>query len=347
MTSDPIARFLSQRAAKFDRRTRLRTMDSHQIVDTGLRVYQILGWTFLKLTTLPSLLCLASLAFATEFILPSMFVTQDAGNRAVQMGEVATALAMGLFIGGPLLLIGLSYSTALVAQLVSDYMVGNVPSPDAARQTARKMLPTIFKVNIRVLLLSSSGLLLSIGLLMLSSYLDQATSQESASSGLVFGIGILGICAGGIVLLVVIAREALSTPAAVLEGLKARDAGRRSHELLKATPFIPSGYNTVASLYVVIAIVSAIMIGGLYGSLSLIDYQQNAESVITSLPLGPLILKAAELLPLYLFVWTMIPVWAVSVTIIYYERRVRKEGYDIEALAGDVWRTDRQNRFEL
>ena len=209
---------------------------------------------------------------------------------------------MALLIGGPLLLIGISYSTALVAQLVSDYMIGNLPSPDAARQTARRTLPTTLKVNLRVLLLSSSGLLVSIGLLMLSSYLDTVTSQQSAFSGLVALVGVLGIIPGGIVMLLVIGREALTTPAAVLEGLNAREAGRRSRELMKGTPYIVSGYNTVASLYTVIAIVSALMIGGLYGSLALIDYQQNAETAISSLPMGlhPQGRRAAAALPLRL-----------------------------------------------
>jgi hypothetical protein len=61
--------------------------------------------------------------------------------------------------------------------------------------------------------------------------------------------------------------------------------------------------------------------------------------------LRPIIEGACDLIPIYLTLWVCVPVWAVTVTIIYYERRVRLEGYDIEALAADVWRPERENRL--
>jgi hypothetical protein len=347
VTSDPIARYLSQRTAKFDRRTRLRTMTNNEIVDFSLRAYQMLGVTFLKLTALPSLFCLAALAFVTEYILPQMFVTKDASSQATQIGEVVMSVGLALLIGGPLFLIGLSYSTALVTQLMADYMVGNVPSPEAARQSAKRSLGSLLRSNLRTLLVSSSGLLLSIGLLILSSYAASVTPENSTWVGLVVLLGIGGVIAGGVVFIVVIGFHALNAPVVVVEHKKGRDVPRRSRELMKGTPYIPSGYNIIANVYVVLLFVSAGMLFGLYASLGMLNYEGNAQALVLSLPFGPILLKAIEMLPLYLFVWTMIPVWAVIVTVIYFERRVRVEGYDIEALAGDVWRTDRQNRFEL
>ncbi|MEQ1936128.1 MAG: hypothetical protein ABL962_19915, partial [Fimbriimonadaceae bacterium] len=57
--------------------------------------------------------------------------------------------------------------------------------------------------------------------------------------------------------------------------------------------------------------------------------------------------KLLEIIPTFLAIWLLVPVWAVTTTLIYFERRVRLEGYDIEALAQDVWRNDRDHRFEL
>ena len=59
----------------------------------------------------------------------------------------------------------------------------------------------------------------------------------------------------------------------------------------------------------------------------------------------PIVEGVVGLLPYFLSLWVTIPVWAVTVTIIYYERRVRLEGYDIEALAQDVWHPNREDRL--
>ena len=61
--------------------------------------------------------------------------------------------------------------------------------------------------------------------------------------------------------------------------------------------------------------------------------------------LRPIVEGVLALVPYFLSLWVVIPVWAVTVTIIYFERRVRLEGYDIEALAADVWHPEREDRL--
>jgi hypothetical protein len=347
VTSDPIVRYLSQRSAKIDRRTRLRAMTNNEIIDTALRIYQQLGWTFLKLTAVPSLFSLGALAFITTYVLPKAFLTDNPADKGAQIGELMTTLALGLCLGGPLFLLGLSHAMALVTQLVADHMVGNVPSPDAARESARRTFWPLFKLNLRTTLMASSGLLISLGLFIGSAVLADNTDAESLWAGLVALLAIGGILVGGVFMALVIGWDAIAGPVAVVERLKGREASRRSRKLLKGAPYIMSGYGAIVTVYIVLAFVSAAMVAGLYGSLSVINYEGQAQAFASGLPFGPLLLNAVELLPLYLFVWTMIPAWAVIVTVIYFERRVRVEGYDIEALAGDVWRSDPQNRFEF
>jgi hypothetical protein len=45
--------------------------------------------------------------------------------------------------------------------------------------------------------------------------------------------------------------------------------------------------------------------------------------------------------------WVLIPVWCTTTTILYFERRIRLEGYDIELLARDMVRSRKESRFEL
>ena len=137
MTSDPLTRFLNQRSARFDRRARLRPMTGMEVVDVAVRAYQLLGSTILRLTAVPTLLCVSALAFVTGYVLPKLLVTESAGSVTGQVQEVVFALVLIIAIGGPLFLIGSSYSSAIITSLVSDFMVGNVPNAQVALRTAR------------------------------------------------------------------------------------------------------------------------------------------------------------------------------------------------------------------
>ena len=347
MTSDPIERFFVERAARLNRRARLRTMTSSEVIDHAIRVYQQLGWTFLKATVVPTLFVVAAIAFVLDIVRPMLFTTSDASNLTTQYSEVLVALALAILVGGPLVIIGVSATTAIVTQLVSDYMLGNVPSIDGAIRAARRTLGSLIRVHFFEFILACSGVIAGFGLSILSSVLDQSTDQDNLVAGLVAFLAICGFVFGGLFFLLVVSRHALAAPIAVLEGLGPRDAARRSVQLMKGAGTITSGYGHVWSLYTVLFFVSLLVGTGLSGFLSFIGLQERLVVLFDNLPYGGVLIKALELLPLFLWVWAMVPVWATTVAIIYYERRIRLEGYDIEALAADVWRTDRQTRFEL
>jgi hypothetical protein len=347
LTSDPVERFFVERSARLNRRARLRTMTSSEVIDNAIRIYQQLGWTFLKATVVPTLFIVAAVAFVLDYVLPSFLVTKDSSSLSTQYGEVVFAIGLALFVGGPLVIIGVSATTAIVTQLVSDYMLGNVPSADAAMKAAKRTVTTLMRVHFWEFLLACSGIIAAFGLSILSSILAESTSQDNMVAGLVALLAIGGFGVGGVIFLLVVSRHALSAPIAVIEGLGPRAAAKRSVQLMKGVGPIVSGYGHIWSLYVVLFFVSLLVGAGLSGFLAMVGFQDRFASLLDNIPYGGLLIKAVELIPLFLWVWTMVPVWATTIAIIYYERRIRLEGYDIEALAADVWRTDRQTRFEL
>lgn len=322
-------------------------MTSGEVIDHAIRVYQQLGWTFLKVSVVPTLFVVAAFAFISDYVLPSFFTTKDASSLSTQYGEVVFAIGLALLVGGPLMIIGVSATTAIVTQLVSDYMLGNVPSADAAIRAAKRTMGTLLRVHFWEFLLACSGIIVAFGLSILSSMLDQTTSQENVVAGLVAILAIGGFGLGGIIFLLVVSRHALTAPIAVLEGLGPRAAAKRSVELMKGYGPIMSGYGHVWTLYIVLFFVSLLVSLGLGGLLGLLGFHERFALLLDNLPYGGLLTKVVEMVPMFLWVWTMVPVWATTIAIIYYERRIRLEGYDIEALAADVWRTDRQTRFEL
>ena len=100
-------------------------------------------------------------------------------------------------------------------------------------------------------------------------------------------------------------------------------------------------------LWAVLLMVVIVVWGGLAIGVALFDPDQW----IARLPIGAAALAVAkqgfDLLPGFAVIWLTVPVWCTTCTLLFYERRIRLEGYDIDALAKEIWRADRQSRFEL
>ena len=346
VTTDPISRYLSQRGAKFDRKNRLRIMNTSEVLDTALRIYQRFGLTFLRLTVAPALLCLASIGFVQNYVLPGLFTTKAGGTPGQLIADVAGALATAVFVGGPLFLLGLSYSSSLVVHLVSDYMIGKTPDPEAAAETARAVLPRLFLVNLKELCLSVSGIVVSTAVMALGGYLTSVTVDTDVVSGLVTFLGVLGFCAGGIIFLYIVACDALAAPVAVLEGVGPRMASKRSRELLKKYGYHPSGTGTIWSVYGLLGFVSLVLGGGIFACSEALGLGQHLASFLAFLPGAQVFIRAFDLLPSFFVIWTLMPVWASVITIVYYERKIRLEGYDIDVLASEIAKSNRAIGFE-
>lgn len=322
-------------------------MTNGEMYDTSVGAYQSLGTTILKLTALPTLFCVAAFSFVTGYIFPLLFSTESETNIGAQLLEVVLAIALAFAVGGPLLLIGASLAGAIITSLVSDYMIGNVPSVEAATRTARRLLPKMFLLALRALLVSSVGFLLSIVILMVSALIAEQGGSTDDLSGLIAGVGILGLWVGIILFPIFLSRYALSIPVLVLEGTGVKAAVQRSAQLLRSSPYFSSAYNTVLGLCFLVFLLWLLMWGGLSGIFSMLDVSAWLRNATTGTAWYDLARMAMDVLPWFMSMWIVIPIWCTTCTILYYERRTRLEGYDIEALAQDVWRADKQSRFEL
>lgn len=60
-----------------------------------------------------------------------------------------------------------------------------------------------------------------------------------------------------------------------------------------------------------------------------------------------IVAAAFAYIPWYLVIWVSVPMWSTVCTVLYFERRVSREGYDIEVLAQEVWRNTPGHRFQL
>ncbi len=322
-------------------------MQPNEVLDLGVRVYQSVGWMFLRATVGSSLFCFAALLFWSNYVFPSFIYTQNPNSTSAQMIEVVVAMALAIFVAGPLFLLGVSYSTTIVTYLASDFILGNAPSLESAVEKTRTKVFQILVLSLREILIACMGLAIGIALLLLSGYLGNTTSETDTSAAFTLLLGILGVSVGIIFFIVVVCRHALAPVAMALENLRAGDAAKRSVALLKAYGNIQGGGSAIFAGMIVCLIVLLFMSIGLYSSLDVIGYPDSIRNAISSWPYAGVIVTMLGYLPLFAMIWTVVPLWASMLTIIYYSRRIRLEGYDVEALAEDVWRADRANRFEL
>lgn len=314
-----------------------------ELFDLSLRVYRTLGWRILVASAAPTLFTLAGLAFLFDYVLPGFTSTKQGTSESLQVLEAGANLFLGVVVAGPLVLIGISLATTYIAPLVADFMHGVSPDYKAAAEAQWKSAPRILWVSIRESLFASSGAIVGGLLLTVSWMLSHMTGDQTAIAGYVLVAGVLALAFGAFVALFVVSTHALVAPIAVLEKATARVAARRSRDLMRARPFQGSGYDSIWSLYLLLAMLGLILGSGAGALTQLVGvtHWANALNLRTA---QPILEGAIGLMPTYLMLWVTVPVWAVTVTIIYFERRVRLEGYDIEALAADVWQADRQAR---
>ena len=347
MTSDPVARYLAGRGARLAKRERLRAMTTGETLDMALRVYRNLGWTFLRLTVVPSLFCLGGIAFVLFYVLPSLFVTHHGADVNGQLAETAVAVSLALVVGGPLFLIGLAYISAVVIHMTSDYMLGKPIRPEQATKIAAGAVPALLRVSVRELALSASGILAALGIMGLGAVISQYTPSDSPLGGLVVLLGGCGLAAGAIIFLYVVSLHGLAPAVAVLENANGKEASKRSTWLMKAQWGHVSGVNALFNAFGLMLFAGIIEWAGFAALFAALDVGQHIEDLVSGSSVAGLMEATVGLIPPFLVIWTVLPVWAASVTIVYYERRIRLEGYDIEALAEEIGTSGRTSRFDV
>jgi hypothetical protein len=254
---------------------------------------------------------------------------------------------MALAVGAPLLGIGVGFSSAFVTGLASDYMNGQVAKPLDHVKTARKLLPKIIGLGIWQTIFASIYMLGGFGLLMLSAIIGGSTNDTSTGAGLVALLAGFGVALGAIAFPIVLARQILMLPIVVIERVGILKAYRRNKELMKGTKIHPSGYGHSGTISFLTYFLVLFIWGGSYSVAGIINIQERIDQWLRGSAWHELASAAVKFLPLFVTLWTVIPVWCAGATLLYYERRTRVEGYDIEALSQDLSKHVKKNRFEL
>jgi hypothetical protein len=303
----------------------LRTLRSTEVLDEALRTYRVLAPTLLRRSAVPAVFVLASVLFWTRAFGPRLFTTSAGSSVTTQVGEAGFILAVGLLIGGPLLVFGVAEAALQAVALVTPYREGRPVDESAAGAAARRAFPRTLGAGLWAFLIAGSVPLLGFAMMALGGLAAAGTSDGDVSAGLLALAGSFALFGGMIFALWAVGAYALA-PAATLRGEGARAACRHSRLLMSGTARIPGAYGTVWGVYAVIVVAALAEYAGIELARSLIPEAGG-------IPGGTLFAEALSLAEPFVIAWTLLPFWGTAIAVIDAERRVRKEGYDVELLA--------------
>jgi len=281
-------------------RLELRPRLATEIVDAAFQLYR---------RHFADLVSLSALAFGPFAVL-----------QLVLLGGAPVDPTAGQAVGGSVLLIfgwvvGSLLEAAVVVGVSNSYLHGAPNVPDALRRTRARFGSVVFAV-------AAKWLLITIGLVAAVMVAALAAAIVVAGAS---GAGSVGAAALGVVLMFVMFLLSVpvglyffasffAVPATVmLEGLGVRAGLRRSRELSQGQKLrIIAALGIPMLLFLVFRMVVAVIAAWLPGP-ALIAFLIDQAAMIVAYP-----------------------VMAVIATLLYYDTRIRKEGFDVEVMAAEL-----------
>lgn len=319
-------------------------MTTGELIDDAVHLYQRLGLNLLGGTAGAALLCAGSLGFVFAFVLPSLGLTENPDSISTQAAEVLTAITIGIFVAAPIFLIGMAYAAGYCASVTADSVLGRTPDYESASRVARSKVPGLFLLGL-LQFPAMFGLFVVSALLLLAA--ASFGTNDQAASGFIAVLGVVAFIAALLALPVSMMRTALAPAAMVFENLGGKASNKRSLQLLRAQGPIPGGYGTLWAALAVIGFLLLIGIMGVASALEMVAGFANIAPALQNPATSDVLSTLIDTGMMFGTIWLIMPVWSVATTLLYFERRARIEGYDIEVMAADARRKTSQARFEL
>ncbi len=304
-----------------------------ELIELTERLYRTLfrqtvkhaGWTF-------ALFFVAS-SFFGAVILPNVFSTRSPNDNWAQAAELTAAAASAVLIAAPMLAIAAAYLTGICATLAGQLILGEEVDGAGARSRASRRLWTIARVIGSSLLRLAMLPIFTGAMLALSGF----ASSQGGPMALLFSVVAVGLfCLSMLFVPLLLVRLSLSPIVSAMEDLPAKQVAARSRALMQARWGHPNGLGAIFALAGVCLMLGLLAWLGFSVAVTLASFL--AEPIIQALP--GIVRRAVEgflsLLAPVLALGFVIPYWSFGLTAIYFDRRVRLEGFDVITLQEDI-----------
>ena len=336
MPFDSPQEFYRSRMRSVDRRRLLTPRNTGEILDLATRLYQRLALPLLRLTFPPMLFCFLGLIFFQGFVLPGLWGTSNPDNYSAQVGEVAIAFAVWLLVALPVFAVGLGYATALSGRLVSGYILSQEVDLKEAVESAKAGAITTAKLLFRIVMRATAVLIFAGAMLMFSAYMESSGGQSDAALNFATFLAVVAFIGGIIAAPIMINIDGLAPAVAIVEGVSSKTALRRSRLLIRRRRHIPDGYPALFLTWIICLFMWGLLYVGIDLVLMLAGVTGWVESLGGRSITMAILVEGLSALPSFLALWLLVPFLSCSFVTIYFDRRIKIEGFDIETMARDV-----------
>ena len=313
------------------RGVQMRPLNFGEVLDVSIKIFTRNALALLKLVAiiivpvqLLSALVLASTVPDSSDLSGSLFSPTAPGEVTPLSTEDIYRSFAGTLVTIIIGFIGTSLATAATYKAVGDAYLGGKPAwRDSLRFGARRLHSVVWVTLLVTIITGFIAFLLILAIVFAAAVIGDA-------GGIILGIlGVLGIIP---LIIWLYFSWAVAVPAMLTEDVRGSKALRRSFQLVRKRWWFVFGVSLVASLVagvissILTAIPEAVLLGGL------------GDSVLASLLLRGLAGSLAAIL-------TTPFVSAVAV-VLYFDLRVRKEGFDLQLLALNMGRDPNEEGLE-
>ena len=289
----------------------LRPLGFGELLDTTLNLYRTHFLRFLGIAS-------------------SYFITIVVGSAiSIFKGSISQAVGQAIWI--PTIIAAFGITVMVIGQLISAtsqaYLERTVSTRDLIKSGIRRFFACIF------------GALLYGSLAIITTFLTGASLSVFFTAIPLFALLVFPMFV--FIGVYFVTDWFFFTAAILIEGKSMRNAVKRGRELIRGRTFQIGGRMIgVLLLYVGISFIFRASLGLLLtftGFTNITDLMQEFNSLMfIRLPIiqGELSLSNIVLHLIYLSIDTItMPIWIIGATLLYFEQRIRKEGFDIEIMA--------------
>lgn len=323
----------------------IRLQSPGELYDAAFGLYRKNGLELLKLIFVPATVTFGLFSLAAKFVLPNLFTTAHPDSIWQQAGEVAMLIVVALLCIAPVVLVSYSYMTAAASLFVADIHLERRPNLPAIHRAVWKKLIPLTIVNLLVLFRVLFIPLIATGLLLLSALIDQRSGSRDSVVPFIALFGVLGICVGFVTVPLAFSWNSIAPVILIQEGVNASEATRRMKQLL--SPVGPTGRGTATGLLLVTLLLQFLLWGAFGMPADLLRDYLVAQGVDSGNVFLRTLFEVLNVFGAYASFVLVHPILIAGITLIYFDRRVLVDGFDVELLAQDIWKNDRAVAFDI
>ena len=315
-----------------ERYDRLQSMLSASTFESTTTIFRKLSGKIYGKTLLPSALIYSVIVLNFQVLIPRLFLTSRPNDTRFQILEAGIVLLLMVMTSVPVLIIGLSSILNTVTHHVVAHFNQRSAAPQEIENRCDQTGYEMFKLCSRILFR------ISIWPVSAAIFFGATSlvSGESNAAMIIYPLSAIFMVISLIMPLVYFLRDLLAPTALIAEKISPKEALARSKQMSKAHRGVAAGSDMTLGMTIVIGILGLIFSGSLAILYQMLPIYAILERLMGDSPLAEVWRNFIGGIPFFAVFAFLFPMWCVSSSVSYFERRIRAEGYDIHLMNNEL-----------